>query len=53
EARAAWQKIANRCFVQEDAKRAPKLACAPQHLHRPNRLILDLQMRQMGTIIPV
>lgn len=27
EARAAWQRIANRCFVQEDAKRAPKLAC--------------------------
>ncbi|KAK9743181.1 hypothetical protein RND81_03G222500 [Saponaria officinalis] len=25
EARAAWQR-ANRCFVQEDAKRAPKLA---------------------------
>uniref|UniRef100_A0A166D0D8 Uncharacterized protein n=1 Tax=Daucus carota subsp. sativus TaxID=79200 RepID=A0A166D0D8_DAUCS len=28
EARAAWQR-ANRCFVQEDAKRAPKLACCP------------------------
>ncbi|KAG9448212.1 hypothetical protein H6P81_014340 [Aristolochia fimbriata] len=27
EARAAWQRTANRCFVQEDAKRAPKLAC--------------------------
>ncbi|CAI0469654.1 unnamed protein product [Linum tenue] len=27
EARAAWQRAANRCFVQEDAKRAPKLAC--------------------------
>ncbi|XP_068659063.1 uncharacterized protein [Aristolochia californica] len=26
EARAAWQRTANRCFVQEDAKRAPKLA---------------------------
>ncbi|KAH9625227.1 hypothetical protein KSS87_004508 [Heliosperma pusillum] len=25
EARAAWQRV-NRCFVQEDAKRAPKLA---------------------------
>ncbi|XP_078165902.1 uncharacterized protein LOC144560548 [Carex rostrata] len=25
EARAAWQRAANRCFVQEDAKRAPKL----------------------------
>ncbi|KAK8943326.1 hypothetical protein KSP40_PGU010139 [Platanthera guangdongensis] len=27
EARAAWQRAPNRCFVQEDAKRAPKLAC--------------------------
>ncbi|KAL0426141.1 UNVERIFIED_CONTAM: hypothetical protein Sradi_1148900 [Sesamum radiatum] len=27
ETRAAWQRTANRCFVQEDAKRAPKLAC--------------------------
>ncbi|KAK7285767.1 hypothetical protein RJT34_20548 [Clitoria ternatea] len=27
EARALWQRTANRCFVQEDAKRAPKLAC--------------------------
>ncbi|KAH6812032.1 hypothetical protein C2S51_025794 [Perilla frutescens var. frutescens] len=26
EARAAWQRTANRCLVQEDAKRAPKLA---------------------------
>ncbi|KAF7137474.1 hypothetical protein RHSIM_Rhsim07G0003100 [Rhododendron simsii] len=29
EARAAWQRTVNRCFVQEDAKRAPKLACCP------------------------
>ncbi|KAH9287630.1 hypothetical protein KI387_031747, partial [Taxus chinensis] len=29
EARAAWQRGANRCFMQEDAKRAPKLACCP------------------------
>lgn len=29
EARAAWQRTANRCFVQEDAKRAPKFACCP------------------------
>ncbi|XP_010266582.1 PREDICTED: uncharacterized protein LOC104604051 isoform X2 [Nelumbo nucifera] len=29
EVRAAWQRAANRCFVQEDAKRAPKLACCP------------------------
>lgn len=29
EARAVWQRAANRCFVQEDAKRAPKLACCP------------------------
>ncbi|CAA6661099.1 unnamed protein product [Spirodela intermedia] len=29
EARAAWQRMANRCIVQEDAKRAPKLACCP------------------------
>ncbi|CAN6444783.1 unnamed protein product [Victoria cruziana] len=29
EARATWQRTANRCFVQEDAKRAPKLASFP------------------------
>ncbi|RWV90664.1 hypothetical protein GW17_00047114 [Ensete ventricosum] len=29
EARAAWQRTANRYLVQEDAKRAPKLACCP------------------------
>lgn len=29
EARTAWQRTANRYFVQEDAKRAPKLACCP------------------------
>ncbi|KQJ98179.1 hypothetical protein BRADI_3g35320v3 [Brachypodium distachyon] len=29
EARAAWQRAANRCMVQEDRKRAPKLACCP------------------------
>lgn len=28
-ARAVWQRSANRYFVQEDAKRAPKLACCP------------------------
>ncbi|KAE7999344.1 hypothetical protein FH972_003786 [Carpinus fangiana] len=27
EARVVWQRTVNRCFVQEDAKRAPKLAC--------------------------
>ncbi|KAE8700980.1 Detected protein of unknown function [Hibiscus syriacus] len=27
EVRAVWQRTANRFFVQEDAKRAPKLAC--------------------------
>ncbi|XP_062193405.1 uncharacterized protein LOC133896786 isoform X2 [Phragmites australis] len=32
EARAAWQRAANRCLVQEDAKRAPKLACCPPSL---------------------
>ncbi|KAK7256936.1 hypothetical protein RIF29_30548 [Crotalaria pallida] len=30
--RAVWQRTANRCFVQEDAKRAPKLACATSKL---------------------
>lgn len=29
EARAVWQRTANRCFIHEDAKRAPKLACCP------------------------
>lgn len=28
-ARAVWQRTANRLFIQEDAKRAPKLACCP------------------------
>ena len=27
EVRASWQRAVNRCFVPEDAKRAPKLAC--------------------------
>lgn len=27
--RAIWQRSANRYFIQEDAKRAPKLACCP------------------------
>ncbi|XP_065620736.1 uncharacterized protein LOC111989542 isoform X4 [Quercus suber] len=26
-ARAVWQRTANQCFVQEDAKRTPKLGC--------------------------
>lgn len=34
EARAAWQRTANRCFVQEDAKRAPRLACCSS-IHSP------------------
>jgi hypothetical protein len=29
EARAAWQRTTNRCFVQQDAKRVPKLDCCP------------------------
>ncbi|KAK7243574.1 hypothetical protein RIF29_38377 [Crotalaria pallida] len=32
EIRAVWQRTANGCFVQEDAKRAPKLACATSKL---------------------
>lgn len=33
EARVLWQRTANRCFVQEDAKHAPKLAsCATSNL---------------------
>ncbi|OEL12765.1 hypothetical protein BAE44_0026215 [Dichanthelium oligosanthes] len=39
EARAAWQRAANRCLVQEDRKRAPKLACCPsaaEHQHGTN-----------------
>ncbi|XP_004510657.1 uncharacterized protein [Cicer arietinum] len=27
EVRAVWHRTVNRCFVQEDAKRVPKLAC--------------------------
>lgn len=34
EARAAWQRAANRCLVQEDAKRAPKLACCPPSMQQ-------------------
>lgn len=36
EARAAWQRTANRYFVQEDAKRAPKLACGPSSSSKPH-----------------
>ncbi|KAJ6850870.1 uncharacterized protein M6B38_262010 [Iris pallida] len=40
EARTAWQRTANRYLVQEDAKRAPKLACCPSssstQQHDPN-----------------
>ncbi|KAG2408453.1 uncharacterized protein HKW66_Vig0032750 [Vigna angularis] len=31
EARALWQRTANRCFVQEDAKRAPNTADESDH----------------------
>uniref|UniRef100_A0ACD5Y2P5 Uncharacterized protein n=1 Tax=Avena sativa TaxID=4498 RepID=A0ACD5Y2P5_AVESA len=34
EARAAWQRAANRCLFQEDAKRAPKLACCPPSMQQ-------------------
>ncbi|OIW02300.1 hypothetical protein TanjilG_11194 [Lupinus angustifolius] len=37
EIRAVWQRTANRCFVQEDAKRAPKLACATSKLVDPGQ----------------
>lgn len=29
EARAGWQRTANRYFAQEDARRAPKISCGP------------------------
>lgn len=35
EARATWQRVANRCYVQEDAKRAPKLACRTSSSTKP------------------
>lgn len=35
EARATWQRVANRCYVQEDAKRAPKLACRTSSSAKP------------------
>ncbi|GAV89636.1 hypothetical protein CFOL_v3_33050 [Cephalotus follicularis] len=38
EARAAWQRTANRCFVQEDAKRAPKLACCQSSSSSSNKI---------------
>ncbi|XP_047315656.1 uncharacterized protein LOC124919461 [Impatiens glandulifera] len=38
EVRAAWQRTANRCFVQEDAKRAPKLACCPSSSASSNQV---------------
>ncbi|KAK9013713.1 hypothetical protein V6N11_041712 [Hibiscus sabdariffa] len=35
EARAIWQRTANRCFVQEDTKRAPKFArCQSSSSHK-------------------
>ncbi|KAI3843323.1 hypothetical protein MKX03_030424 [Papaver bracteatum] len=37
EARAAWQRAANRYFVQEDAKRAPKLACCSPSPASPSK----------------
>lgn len=38
EVRAVWQRTANRCFVQEDAKRAPKLACCPSSSASSNQV---------------
>ncbi|KAM7276231.1 hypothetical protein ACFE04_018097 [Oxalis oulophora] len=37
EARAVWQRTANRCFVPEDAKRAPKLACCQSSSSSSNK----------------
>jgi len=37
EVRTVWQRAVNRCFVQEDRKRAPKLACS-QSSHATSKL---------------
>ncbi|XP_006660568.1 uncharacterized protein LOC102720628 [Oryza brachyantha] len=65
ETRAAWQRAANRCLVQEDAKRAPKLGCClpsaqqnemnngptnPQDCHIPN--FMPLNWNAMNSNLP-
>uniref|UniRef100_A0A7N0TBI6 Uncharacterized protein n=1 Tax=Kalanchoe fedtschenkoi TaxID=63787 RepID=A0A7N0TBI6_KALFE len=49
EARAAWQRSANRYFVQEDAKRAPKLACCqPSSLSK----LVDTEQANPADVFP-
>nr|ACG45644.1 hypothetical protein [Zea mays] len=67
EARAAWQRAANRCMVQEDAKRAPHLVCcspplqphdtsdgnplSPQDLHVPT--FVPINWNLMNSSLPM
>ncbi|KAL3536691.1 hypothetical protein ACH5RR_000057 [Cinchona calisaya] len=46
EARAAWQRTVNRFLVQEDAKRAPKLACCPSTSPSPSVREVDVGPRR-------
>ncbi|CAO2163469.1 unnamed protein product [Urochloa humidicola] len=56
EARAAWQRAANRCLVQEDRKRAPKLACCPSSTEQHgtnNGSCRTSQDRPISTFMPL
>ncbi|KAK3123352.1 hypothetical protein QOZ80_8AG0629180 [Eleusine coracana subsp. coracana] len=57
EARAAWQRAANRCLVQEDRKRAPKLACCPpaseQQYSANNGNCVNSQDRPISNFMPL
>uniref|UniRef100_A0A0D9X7N1 Uncharacterized protein n=1 Tax=Leersia perrieri TaxID=77586 RepID=A0A0D9X7N1_9ORYZ len=57
EARAAWQRAANRCLVQEDRKRAPKLACCPssseQQHGKNNRNCTNSEDRPVPNFMPL
>ncbi|TVU06166.1 hypothetical protein EJB05_49423 [Eragrostis curvula] len=57
EARAAWQRAANRCLVQEDRKRAPKLACCPsaseQHHGINNGNCVNSEDRPISNFMPL
>ncbi|XP_020105407.1 uncharacterized protein LOC109721982 [Ananas comosus] len=57
EARAAWQRTANRCLVQEDAKRAPKLACCPssstEHQETTNENAANTQDHPIPSLMPL
>lgn len=57
EARAAWQRAANRCVVQEDRKRAPKLVSCPlsseQQHGTNNRNCTTSEDRPISNFVPL